>query len=74
MILLIIILIFLITFIICSYNVINWLKDSKKTTKEIQEEVKINKIPNSINTEIIEQKEEIPKENMIDPVYKNEFN
>lgn len=60
----VIILIFLSILIIASINIINWLKDSKNTSTEIeviQEEIEVIEKEDSVNTEIITQ-EDPPKE------------
>lgn len=65
-ILLLIILIFLTTFIISVINIIKWKIDSNKTEKQvnkIQEIVKMEEISENDNIEIIEQEKEIPKYN-----------
>ena len=62
--LLIIILVFIAILIFSSIKIINWLKDSNKTNTEIediQENVEINEIENSNNTEVINN-EDPPKE------------
>ena len=62
----ILIIISFITLIISSINIITWLIDSKNTKTEIkyiEEETKIEEITDNENTEIIEQEQEIPKEN-----------
>lgn len=59
-------LIFLIILIIAIVNISKWLIDSnnnKKQTKEIEENVEVNEVQDSNNTEIIKVEEEIPKEN-----------
>ena len=55
-----------ITLVYSIYNIIVWKLDSNKTNnqiEEIQEEIPIIEIEDNDNTEIIEQEEEIPKEN-----------
>ena len=65
-ILLIIILICIITIFISTKDIIKWMIDSNKTEKQIKEItniVEVKKVKENENTEIIEQKEEPPKEN-----------
>ena len=65
-ILLIIILICIITIFISTKDIIKWMIDSNKTEKQIKEItniVEVKEVKENENTEIIEQKEEPPKEN-----------
>ena len=65
-ILLIIILICIITIFISTKDIIKWMIDSNKTEKQIKEItdiVEVEEVKENENTEIIEQKEEPPKEN-----------
>ena len=65
-ILILIITIFTITLAISVFNIVKWKMDSNKTNDEItniQENVDVEEIPDTENTEIIEPVEEVPEEN-----------
>ena len=65
-ILILVIITFIVTLIISIFNIVKWKMDSNKTNDEItniQENVDVEEVQDTENTEIIEQAEELPKEN-----------
>ena len=65
-ILILIIITFIVTLIISIFNIVKWKMDSNKTNDEItniQENVDVEEVPDTENTEIIEPVEEVPEEN-----------
>lgn len=57
---------FIVILIISIFNIVKWKMDSNKTNDEItniQENVDVEEVQDAENTEIIEQAEELPKEN-----------
>lgn len=65
-ILILVIITFIVTLIISIFNVVKWKIDSNKTNDEItniQENVDVEEVQDTENTEIIEPVEEVPKEN-----------
>ncbi len=65
-ILILVIITFIVTLAISVFNVVKWKMDSNKTNDEItniQENVDVEEVPDTENTEIIEPVEEVPEEN-----------
>lgn len=65
-ILILVIITFIVTLIISIFNIVKWKMDSNKTNDEItniQENVDVEEVQDTENTEIIEPVEEVPKEN-----------
>lgn len=65
-ILILVIITFIVTLIISIFNIVKWQMDSNKTNDEItniQENVDVEEVQDTENTEIIEQEEEIPEFN-----------